>query len=448
MHSSLEFSRRSALRGLLGGSAVAVGLPLLDIMLNNSGTALASGEPLPVCFGTWFYGLGLNPGQWEPKTTGAGYEFRGPLKALEDYRSKINVYSGLVPKLDEMGNQAHFSGARIIHNAIAPPPPGVKGKVAPSIDTLISDVIGNRKRFRSIEVACDGSARTSWSNRGVDPNPSEPSPVALYGKIFGKEFRDPNAAEFTPDADTVLRHSALSFVADDRVRVLKGLGAEDTRRLDQYFTSVRELENQLSIELQRPAPLAACTVPGAVENAEVGTDVQVAGKTHKLFTQILAHALACGQTSVFNVALSQGMSGLRKVGVASTHHILSHEEPMDPSTGNQPITTWFQERYMEMLRDLVAAMDGIREGDQTLLDRTAILVSTDVGYAKTHACNNIPVFTIGGANRRLKTGIHVATSGDTPARVGLTLQQVMGLPVQSWGVGGNQTSKVISEVLA
>lgn len=448
MRSSMEVSRRSVMRGIFGGSAITVGLPLLNIALNNAGTAFASGEALPTCFGTWFYGLGLNPGQWEPKTVGAGYEFRGPPQALDAYRSKINVYSGLVCKLDEMGNAAHYSGAKIIHNATAPPASGAKGKVTPSIDTIISDVIGNRKRFRSLEVSCDGSARNSWSNRGADANPAEVSPVALYGKIFGKDFRDPNAAEFTPDANVVLRRSALSYVSEDRQRILNGLGAEDRQRLDQYFTSVRELENQLNVELQRPAPLAACTVPSAVADGEVGTDVEVAGTSHKLFAQILAHALACGQTSVFNVALSQAGSVLRKAGVAATHHILSHEEPMDLAVGNQPTTTWFQVRYMEMLRDFTAALDNIREGDQTLLDRTAMLVSTDVGYAKTHGCNNIPVFTIGSANKKLKTGIHVATSGDTPARVGLTLQQALGLPVQSWGTGGNQTSNAITEVLA
>ncbi len=448
MRSNMEFSRRRVLRGIMGGSAVTVGLPLLDIALNNSGTALASGEDLPICFGTWFYGLGLNPGQWEPKTVGAGYEFRGVLRALQDYRSKINVYSGMVARFDEKGNQAHYSGAKIIHNGIAPPPPGAPGTIGPSIDTIISDAIGNRKRFRSLEVSCDGSARNSWSNRGADINPAETSPLALYGKIFGKEFRDPNAAEFTPDARVVVRRSALSYVSEDRERILNGLGADDRRRLDQYFTSVREMENQLNVELQKPAPLAACTVPGAVEEGEVGTDVVVASRTHKLFAQILAHALACGQTSVFNLALSQAGSVLRKAGVASTHHILSHEEPVDTTAGNQPTVTWFQERYMEMLRDMTAELAGIREGDQTLLDRTVVLVSTDSGYAKTHGCNNIPVFTIGGANKKMKTGIHVATAGDSPTRVGLTVQQAIGLPVQSWGVDGNQTSKTITEVLA
>ncbi|MGE3335392.1 MAG: DUF1552 domain-containing protein [Rhodospirillaceae bacterium] len=448
MRSGSEFSRRRVMRGILGGSAVAVGLPLLNIALNNSGTALASGEALPVCFGTWFYGLGLNPGHWEPKVRGVGYNFRGPAEALEDYRAKINVYSGLVARLDEKGNQAHYSGVKIIHNAVAPPPPGGKGKVSPSIDTIISDAIGNRSRFRSLEVSCDGNPRTSWSNRGADTNPAEVSPVALYGKIFGKEFRDPNAAEFTPEAEVVLRHSALSYVSEDRQRVLNGLGTDDRQRLDQYFTSLRELENQLSVELQKPAPLAACTLPSAVAEGEIGTDVESARNSNKLFARLLAHTLACGQTRVFNMAISQAGSTLRKAGVASTHHILSHEEPMDTSVGYQPTTTWFQERYMEMLRDVVAAMDGIREGDQTLLDRSVILVSTDVGYAKTHDCNNIPVFSIGGANGKLKTGIHVAAPGDTPARVGLTLQQAIGLPVQSWGTDGNQTSKAFSEVLA
>ena len=448
MQGSGSIGRRRVMRGMLSGSVVAVGLPLLDIVLNASGTALASGDPLPVCFGTWFYGLGFNPGQWEPRTVGAGYSLRGPATVLADYSSKINVYSGLVARFDEKGNQAHYSGVKIIHNGVAPPPPGAKGKVLPSIDTIVSDAIGSRTRFRSIEVSCDGNPRTSWSNRGADANPSEVSPLALYGKIFGKEFRDPNAADFTPEADVVLRHSALSYVSEDRQRVLSGLGAEDRHRLDQYFTSVRELENQLRVELQKPAPLAACSVPSAPSDTEVGTDVEAARKSNKLFARLLAHALACGQTRVFNVAISQAGSTLRKAGVASTHHILSHEEPVDAQVGYQPITTWFQERYMEMLRDVVAEMDGIREGDGTLLDRSVILISTDVGYAKTHACNNIPVLSIGGANGRLKTGYHVAAPGDTPARVGLTLQQAIGLPVQSWGADGNETSKPFSEVLA
>ena len=65
-----ELSRRRILRGMLGGAAVTVGLPFLDCFLNANGTALASGAPLPTCFGTWFWGLGLNPGRWEPKQIG------------------------------------------------------------------------------------------------------------------------------------------------------------------------------------------------------------------------------------------------------------------------------------------------------------------------------------------------------------------------------------------
>jgi hypothetical protein len=69
-------NRRRILRGMLGGTAVTIGMPFLDCFLNGNGTALASGAPLPSCFGTWFWGLGLNPGRWEPKTEGKITAFR------------------------------------------------------------------------------------------------------------------------------------------------------------------------------------------------------------------------------------------------------------------------------------------------------------------------------------------------------------------------------------
>jgi hypothetical protein len=70
----IGLNRRNALRGMIGGGAVTVGLPFLDCFLDTNGTALASGAPLPVCFGTLYEGLGFNPGFWEPKTVGANYE--------------------------------------------------------------------------------------------------------------------------------------------------------------------------------------------------------------------------------------------------------------------------------------------------------------------------------------------------------------------------------------
>jgi len=87
-------NRRRILKGMLGGSAVTVALPLLDCFLNTNGTAFASGQALPVCFGTWFWGLGFNPGRWEPATAGKITEFGPELAGLTPYKDKVNVYSG------------------------------------------------------------------------------------------------------------------------------------------------------------------------------------------------------------------------------------------------------------------------------------------------------------------------------------------------------------------
>src|SRR4029450_12500830 len=96
---------------------------------------------------------------------------------------------------------------------------------------------------------------------GSTVNPSEVDPIQLYKRIFGPEFKDPNAAEFKPDPAIMLRQSALSAVRDERDALLRTVGAADRARVDQYFTSVRELEQQLGLMLQKPPPAESCVVP-------------------------------------------------------------------------------------------------------------------------------------------------------------------------------------------
>src|SRR5471032_2763928 len=97
MSATVKASRRTMLRGMMGGAAVSVGLPFLDCFLNTNGTALAAtGAPLPVRFGTWFWGCGMTPQRWIPKTTGRDYDLSDvpELACIAPIRSKINVLSG------------------------------------------------------------------------------------------------------------------------------------------------------------------------------------------------------------------------------------------------------------------------------------------------------------------------------------------------------------------
>jgi hypothetical protein len=436
---------------MLGGAAVSVGLPLLDCFLDSHGTALAGTRaPLPVCFGTWFYGCGLNPGRWEPATVGPNYDFGVELQPLAPFKHALNVYSQMSALLDGRPRGAHTVGPAVILQGTTPPTLEHAFNPEASIDAVIADVIGKRSRFRSIEVSCTGNPNSTHSKRaGSAMNPAEISPAALYARLFGPQFTDPNAANFTPDAAVMARRSVLSAVNEQTKRLETELGAADRAHLDQYLTSLRELEQQLDLQLQRPAPLAACSIPAKPDTAPIGTEVAQVTSNHRLFSRLVAHALACDQTRVFNVMLTDGLSQLRFAGEANTQHLFTHEDPIDQKLGYQPNVVRFVPTVMQNLATLLAELSAIREGDGTLLDRMLVLAYTDSGYAKNHTTDNIPMLTAGSAGGRMKTGIHFAASkGDTVTRVSLTLQQAVGLPVSSFGTESNQTSKTITEVLA
>lgn len=438
-----RLNRRNVLRGTLGGVTVAVGLPFLDCFLSGNGDALAAtGTPLPVCFGTWFQHLGLNPGMWAPKTTGPGYENNIQLKVLDPFRDRVNIFSGMKYYVDGRPVETHITGPQIgtqgcIPTAINSPA---------SIDSIIAEVIGPRTRFRSLEVNLSGSRASMSKRAGSGSNPSEGSPVGLYTRIFGPGFTDPNSADFTPDPVVMTRKSVLSLVAEQRQKVLAELGANDRARLDEYFTALRQIEQQLAIELEKPAPLEACTPQSKPDEALPGTSIEQAGVNAKLFGALIAHAVACDQTRVFNVLVNS--LALRRVGSSMTWHMLTHEEQIDEKTGYQLESFWFTNWAITAFAEFLKALESVKEGPGTVLDRAVVLWQTDHSDARVHGMDSLPIFTAGTAGGRLKGGIHVATAGDPATRVGLTLQQALGVAINGWGERSNFTNKTFSEILA
>jgi hypothetical protein len=145
---------------------------------------------------------------------------------------------------------------------------------------------------------------------------------------------------------------------------------------------------------------------------------------------------------------NNGASSLTRLGSTITHHQLTHEEPLDNRLGYQPDVTWFINKIMQAWTYFVGALDGVQEGDRTLLDNTLVFAHSETEFAKFHTIDNIPMMTAGSAGGRIKTGIHIAGESTPASRVGLTLQQVMEVPVDKWGTGGLQTNKPIAELLA
>ncbi|MBY0510719.1 MAG: DUF1552 domain-containing protein [Rhodospirillaceae bacterium] len=445
---SFALTRRGALRGMLGGTAVTVALPYLDCFLNTNGTALAAtGQRLPVRFGTWFWGLGITPARWIPKNGGPGYDIPIELKAIEPFKDQVTICSGFAVNLDGKTNFPHGCGHMAIRTGITP---STHEKAeAPTIDMLVADVIGTGTRFRSLEVTTTGDAKHSYSFRNATAmNPSETSPLALYTRIFGPEFQDPNAGVFKPDPRAMVQKSVLSGVAAQREKLMRQVGAADRARLDQYFTSLRQIEQQFELQLQKPPPAEACKVPQQPKDAPVGVEIGQATRTHDAMAQLLAMALACNQTRVFNMVFSQAASRLRKEGSGTAHHQLTHEEQADAKLGYQPDSTFFVEQSMASWGRFVRTMAEFKEGDGSLLDNCAVFAHSDTQFAKVHDIVGIPMMIAGKAGGRLKSGIHLKGNGDPVSRIGLTLQQAMGVPVDKWGGGSMQTSKSITDILA
>lgn len=442
-----KLKRREVLRGMMGAAAVSVGLPFLDCFLNTNGTALANGAALPVVFTNWFQGLGFTPGFWEPKTQGFNYENNLRLKPLDPFKNKITVFSGLRAYSDGNVVVPHGTGPQVCLAGGIPRP----NQDMPTVDTIIADAVGTRTRFRTLEVRCDGRSETFSRRSASSSNPAESSPLAMYNRIFGADFQDPNADDFKADPNVLARKSVLSAVTDQRTSWMTRLGAADKARLEEYFTSLRQLEQQLALQLQKPDPMPSCRTPaGALAETTRSSDMMDVRRNHRLFAELLTHAAACNLTNVLGMSLSGGAggSGIRKAGNSMTFHVLTHEEQVDPKLGYQPTVGWFQEQVVEAILEYLTVFDKYKEGPNSLLDRALIMYSTDNGDAKSHSQLNMPMMLMGGAGGRLKPGQHIVGGGHTVARVGLTIQRIMGLPVTSWGSESNLTSSPFTEVMA
>lgn len=448
MSAQARLSRRRLLRGTFAGATIGVGLPLLDCFLNENGNAFASGAPLPTRFVSWFWGLGFTPGRWAPKDTGSlsGQALGPEMIALEPVKAKINIYSQFRVQLDGKPNQPHVSGWV---GQLSGTAPAHREPTVPTVDMIVADAIGTSTRFRSLVATCTGNARDTVSYRaGSVQQPGETSPAQLYGRIFGADFRDPNGATFAPSPSVMMRRSVLSFIADDRRNLVRNLGSADRARLDEYFTSLRELEHQFDLQLEKPAPLDSCVVPEKFAEVEVGTELETSLRTNRLMSQLLAHALACNQTRVVSILFSTPASTLRIAGTSETHHVHSHQEPVDPQLGYQKQRAHITTRAMEGLATLIQILDGIKEGEGTLLDRSLVMATTDCGDANTHKTENVPIITAGRAGGTIKTGFHVENAAESTTRVGLTAMQAMKLPISRFGTESNEASRSVSEVLA
>jgi hypothetical protein len=409
---------------------------------------------LPVRFGTYFWGLGLTDTptggtRWVPSKTGFGYEIMPELEALKPVKDKVSVFSGFRVIGDGRPNLVHWSGHASILSGVAP---ALTGRFdAPSFDTNIADAIGASTRFKVIDVDASVSRLpVSYSTRtGVTFAMPETTPVALYTRLFGPGFQDPNSDNWKPDPSIMLRQSVLSAIKDQRQALMAGVGKSDQIKLDQYFTSVREMENQLATQLEKPAKCEACVVPPPPKDKDAprSASVDSVRSNTKAMAKLLALGLACNQSRVFNFVHTAGLSETYVPGESKIYHQITHDEPTDTALGYQPETSRLAGLVMQAFGDFLVELEAVKEGEGTLLDNCLIMAFSDTGYAKIHSIENIPMFLAGKAGGRHKAGQHIHAVGESVTRVSLTAQQLVGAPVGEFGSGSMRTARPIAEVI-
>ena len=399
--------RRAFLKGMaIGGAAVRIGLPPLACMFNANGTAYAARRGAPggiaapeTRFVFWFNGNGIPERYWIPRNEGSEYSLTPCLSPLARLRDDVQILSGL----DNPNGQTSGVGnghQRTMSALVSGEKYTGIGAGGPSIDQVVARDIGSNSRFPSLQIGvCQESfgssmqRNMSWStkNRALPP---EVIPHKLFDRLFGQ----------LDEGWVSRKRSILDSVRGQARRLRSDLGQEDSRRIDEYLTSIHEMERAIA---EFPAEYAR-----EVEEPQLGGDPRDYPRIAKLQSDLLVHALASGQTRVASYMLTkcQGLTRFPWLGLSfARHHEYSH------------LGGSHRQRQQEVMRDicrwhvaefayLVAKLKSTPEGDGSLLDNCALLFVHEHAEANNHKNSGGAVILAGRAGR-LNPGYHSRVTG-------------------------------------
>ena len=399
MSTKTRLSRRTFLRG----AGIAIGLPALDAMFDANGTAYAAetkraGKAIETRFVFWFNGNGIPEKYWVPSKTGPDFEFTPCLQPLAPFRKDIHVITGLdspAARLPGPGNSHYPSMSALVSGMVYTG----KGAGGPSIDQVIAEKIGGNSRFRSLQIGVTQESfgesiqrNLSWAGRDR-PLPPEMIPHKLFDRLFGVQ-----------EVSWVNRQkSILDAVGEETAALKTRLGSTDQKRVDEYLSSVRDLERSIaSLPPEYHLP---------VERPSEAGDMRDYPRIAKIQSDLLVHALASHQTRVASYMLTkcQGLARFPWLGhTAQRHHEYTHGQVETPRGMRilRDICKW----HVEEFAYLVGKLKSTPEGDGNLLDHTALLFVHEHAEANSHKNNNLALIVAGHAGG-LKTGIHTHTTG-------------------------------------
>lgn len=414
--STSRLERRTFLKGL----GLSMGLPLLEAMVPDRSVRAASANRLPVRMAFVFFPNGAIMPSWTPAEDGESYKLSKTLEPLAEFKGDMNVLTGLAQdngraKGDGAGDHARCASSYLT-GAHPRKTSGADIHVGVSVDQVAAQKVGHLTKLPSLELgiekgrnagncdsgySCAYSSNISWKT-ATTPMAKEIHPRLVFERLFG----DAKQSEEGRERRDFYRKSILDLVANDADRLKAKLGITDRRKLDEYFSSVRDLERRV--------------VRAEKEAERVRPDFDVPDGLPRDYQQhvrlmfdlmVLAFRTDVTRISTFMLGNAGSNRSYRMVGVSDGHHQISHHRNKKELIDKiQKIDGFLVGEFAYFLRKLKS----VEEGAGTLLDHSMIMYGSGLSDGNRHHHHNLPVVLAGGGGGTIHTGRHISTGSETP----------------------------------
>jgi len=434
------FSRRNFLRGL----GVSLSLPALESLIPARVLAAeavapgklattASGAPLRSAF--IFFPNGAIPSAWWPTGEERDFQLGQTLKPLEESRSQLQVLHGLDHKEAygrEDGGGDHARGNGVFLTGVRLKKSATDIQAGVSIDQLIANQVGHLTRLPSLEISCDNIRKSSGCDSGyscayqyniswrsaTSPMTPENNPRLVFERLFGAGAPGERAAN--QKRRQLEQRSILDFVLEDARSMQRRVGVADREKLDQYLTSVRDIEKRIEQserfgEIKDPDMQTPAGVPTSqLEYVNLMFDMLLLAfqsDSTRVATFVLGHD---GDNRSFN-----------EIGIPEGHHDLTHHQNDKARIAKvEKIDLWYAEQFAKFLRKMQAVKD---VDGQTLLHNSMILYGSGNADGNRHTHSDLPIVLAGGGGGALTPGRFVKHGSKPTTNLFLSLADRMGV---------------------
>ncbi len=440
MKNSWHLPRRTFLKGL--GTAIA--LPVMESLLPRglaAAEALAGGKAAPRRMAFVYVPNGANMADWTPAATGSDFELPMILEPLKDHKKDFSVLTGLAQDKgfshgDGAGDHARAS-ATFLTGAQPRKTGGADIKVGISVDQFAAQRIGDRTRFASLELgtdksrlagncdsgySCAYSFNISWKSEN-QPMAPEVDPRLVFDRLFNNgNSSEMDEVRIKRDRD---RKSILDFALEDARTLKSKLGLTDRRKLDEYLSAIRELEQRI----ERANGFAA-TMPDYTRP----TGIPKSYEEHlRLQFDLMALAFQTDTTRIATFIMAHDGSNRQYpfIGVRDGHHDLSHHQGDEEKKGKIAKINRF---HMTQFAYFLERLKSIKEGEGTLLDSSMIVYGSGLGDGNRHNHDNLPVVLAGHGGGTINSGRHIQYDKGTPMNnLFLSMMDRMGVKADRLG---------------